>query len=67
MMALDVDPWFLQAVDRLRRGFLWAGKSDAQGGCCLVSWDKVCQPKFLGGLGFRDLKKLNAVLRARWL
>jgi hypothetical protein len=42
LMALDVDPWFIQAVDRLRRGFLWAGRPGARGGCCLVAWDKVC-------------------------
>jgi hypothetical protein len=67
LMALDVDPWFIKAVDRLRRGFLWAGKPDARGGCCLVAWEKICQPKHLGGLGFHDLRLLNAALRARWL
>ncbi|KAM0830460.1 hypothetical protein ACQ4PT_066193 [Festuca glaucescens] len=67
LMALDVDPWFFKAVDRLRRGFLWAGKPDAREGCYLVAWDSICQPKHLGGLGFHDLRKLNAALRARWL
>jgi hypothetical protein len=67
LMALDVDPWFVQAIDRLRRGFLWAGKVDTRGGCCLVAWEKVCEPKYLGGLGFHNLRKLNAALRARWL
>jgi hypothetical protein len=66
-MALDVDPWFVQAVDRLRHGFLWAGKVDTRGGCCLIAWEKVCEPKYLGGLGFHNLRKLNAALRARWL
>jgi hypothetical protein len=45
LMALDVDPWFIKAVDRLRHGFLWAGKPDARGGCCLVAWEKICQSK----------------------
>jgi hypothetical protein len=67
LMALDVDPWFIQAVDRIRRGFLWAGKPGARGGCCLVAWDTICQSKHLGGLGFHDLRKLNAALRARWI
>jgi hypothetical protein len=31
MMALDVDPWFIKAVDRLRCGFLWADKPDPRG------------------------------------
>jgi hypothetical protein len=67
LMALDVDPWFIQAVDRIRQGFLWAGKPGARGGCCLVAWDTICQPKHLGGLGFHDLRKLNAAMRARWI
>jgi hypothetical protein len=67
LMALDVDPWFIRVVDRLRRGFLWAGKHAARGGCCLIACASICQPKHLGGLGFHDLKKLNAALRARWL
>jgi hypothetical protein len=64
---LDVDPWFIDAVDRLRRGFLWAEKPGARGGCCLVAWYKVCQPKHLGGLGFHNLRNFSAALRARWL
>jgi hypothetical protein len=27
-MALDLEPWFLQAIDKLRCGFLWAGASE---------------------------------------
>jgi hypothetical protein len=64
LMALDVDPWVIKAVDRLQSGFLWDGKPDMRGGCCLVAWDTICQPKHLGGLGFHDLRKLNAALRA---
>jgi hypothetical protein len=37
----------------------------------LVSWDKVCKPKSLGGLGLRDPGKLNNTMGAkiwwRWL
>jgi hypothetical protein len=61
-MALDIDLWFFKAVDRLRCGFLWEGKPNAHGGCCLVAWHSICQPKALGGLGFHDLQKLNAAL-----
>jgi hypothetical protein len=67
LMAIDLEPWFLQAVDKLRRGFLWAGFGDALGGQCAVAWDLVCQPKCLGGLGFHNLRLLNTALRAKWL
>jgi hypothetical protein len=56
-----------QVVDRIRRGFLWAGQKDARGGCSLVAWDRVCQPKLLGGLGLHNLHWLSAALRARWI
>jgi hypothetical protein len=55
-----MEPWFLQVVDKLRRGFFWAGKEDARGGSCLVAWNQVCQPKSLGGPGLHNLKLLNA-------
>jgi hypothetical protein len=67
LMALDLDPWFLQAVDKLWCSFLWATREEAHGGCCVVGWDMVCQPKHLGGLGFHNLHILNAALRMRWI
>jgi hypothetical protein len=56
LLALDLDPWVLQMIDRIRCGFLWAGRKDARGGSCLVAWDGVCQPKSLGGLGLHNLR-----------
>jgi hypothetical protein len=37
LMALELEPWFPQAVDKLRCGFLWAGREDASGGSCAVA------------------------------
>ncbi|KAM0885331.1 hypothetical protein ACQ4PT_030415 [Festuca glaucescens] len=67
LMALDVEPWFIQAVDKLCRGFLWAGKNEVNGGNCMVAWDAVCAPKCLGGLGLANLRWMHAALRARWM
>ncbi|KAM0883422.1 hypothetical protein ACQ4PT_031650 [Festuca glaucescens] len=67
LLALDLDPWFFKAVDKIRRGFLWADTDDAKGGCCPVAWRLVCQPKGLGGLGLHDLRRMNTALRTRWL
>jgi hypothetical protein len=64
-MALDLDPWFFKAVDKLRWSFLWAGKDDTLGGCCPVAWHLVCQPKSLGGLGLHNLRRMNIALRTR--
>jgi hypothetical protein len=60
-MALDLPPWFIKAVDKICRGYLWKGRLDAKGGHCLVAW-----PMELGGLGIADLQVLNWALRVRW-
>jgi hypothetical protein len=35
-MGLDLDPWFLQEVDKLRCGFLSAPGGEASGRCCAL-------------------------------
>ena len=38
-------------IERLQRGFLWSGVGEEKRDH-LVSWDVVCKPKAIGGLGF---------------
>ena len=66
LMATDLPTWALKAIDKIRRGFLWRGRKEAQGGHCLIAWPKVCRARELGGLGISDLKLLGYVLRVRW-
>jgi hypothetical protein len=66
-MAIDIPPWALHAIDKIRRGFLWRGRKDAKGGHCLIAWGRVCRPLHLGGLGISSLKELCWALRTRWL
>jgi hypothetical protein len=66
-MAIDFQPWPIKAIDKIRRGFLWRGRKDVQGGHCLVAWEKVCRPTELGGLGISDLRTLGWALRMRWI
>ena len=65
-MAIDLPPWALKAIDKIRRSFLWMGRKEANGGHCLIAWPKVCRPRELGGLGITDLKTLGIALKARW-
>jgi hypothetical protein len=65
-MAIDLPPWAIKAIDKIRRGFVWRGRKEAKGGHCLIAWPKVCRAKELGGLGISDLKPLCIALRVRW-
>ena len=56
LIAISVPKWFIKAVDKIRKGFLWQGKEKANGGCCLVAWEKVMRPLELGGLGIPNLE-----------
>jgi hypothetical protein len=67
LMAIDLPPWAIKAVDKIRRGFLWKGRRDAQGGHCLVAWVKVRRPIELGGLGIADPRSFSWAFRTRWL
>jgi hypothetical protein len=48
----------------MQRNFLWHGHN-LEKKWALVSWDKVCKPKYLGGLGLQDTGKLNSTMGER--
>jgi len=57
----------IEAIDKIRRGFLWKGRKDVRGGHCLIAWSKVTRPCYLGGLGISHFQFLGWALRLRWL
>lgn len=42
----------------------WVCKEKGRG-CAMLAWDKVCLPKGMGGLGFRDLRRFKLALLSR--
>jgi len=66
-MAVELPPWALRAIDKIRRNFLWRGRKDAKSGHCLLAWPKVCRPVEIIGLGISNLQNLNSALRMRWI
>jgi len=67
LVAIRVPKWFIRAVDKIRRSFLWKGRKEANGGSCLVAWEKVMRPIDLGGLGIHNLEFMGWALQMRWL
>jgi len=51
-------------LDRINRDFFWK-QSHSGKGMPLVAWDKVCQPKQLGGLGLRKTAAVNTAFLAK--
>jgi hypothetical protein len=43
LINMKVPKWFIKAIDKLRKAFLWKGRQ-VNGGSCLVAWDKVQRP-----------------------
>ncbi|WKA00162.1 hypothetical protein VitviT2T_018548 [Vitis vinifera] len=53
-------------IERLQREFLWLGVGEGKRDH-LVSWDIVCKPKAIGGLGFGKIALRNVTLLGKWL
>ena len=51
-------------INGLLRKFWWGSKKGERK-TAWVSWEVMTQPKFMGGMGFRDIKLFNLALLAR--
>jgi hypothetical protein len=66
MACIEWDQGSIDAVDKLRRAFLWKNREKILGGHCLVAWDIVTMPRIQGGLGIRDLRIHNKAVMANF-
>ena len=52
-------------LERIQRQFLWGGR-DLEKKVSLVSWSTVCTEKRKGGIGIKNLSKMNKALLSKW-
>ncbi|KAJ9555174.1 hypothetical protein OSB04_009788 [Centaurea solstitialis] len=57
----------IDAIDKLRRRFIWGVSSSGKSKICWVDWTKTTAPKQLGGLGIGSLKSANIALLIKWI
>lgn len=53
-------------LDKICRNFFWNREPDATTPN-LIGWDRICKPKFLGGLGLRKAKVNNKAMQMKLL
>ena len=53
-----------QHIDNLLRSFWW-GSKEGKRKTCWVAWEEMAKPKYMGGMGFRDIEIFNLALLAR--
>ncbi|KAB2075173.1 hypothetical protein E1A91_A07G212300v1, partial [Gossypium mustelinum] len=46
-------------------GRMWWNNKDKARGWAMMTWEKLCYPKGMGGMGFRDLHLFNLALLGR--
>jgi hypothetical protein len=67
MITIGMPKWFVKAVNKLRRGYIWKGHEQVNGDSCLIVCDKVQSLLDLRGLGVLNLEYMSWSLQMRWL
>ncbi|CAH9072437.1 unnamed protein product [Cuscuta europaea] len=53
-----------ESIEKLMNGFWWRGSKVDQKGMRWRSWENLCKPTKVGGLGFRRLREFNLIMLA---
>ena len=65
MSSFNIPAKICDKLDSTSRRFWWKPKASVGKFIAWNSWDKLCQPKSLGGLGFKKAKDFNNAMLAK--
>lgn len=51
-----------EEIENLMNRFWWVSKMENSRGIRWMCWDKLCNPKKFGGMGFRKIKEMNLAM-----
>lgn len=66
LSAFNCPKKVISSLERIMKDFLWNDQEDRRKEH-LVSWQQVCLPIKVGGIGIRSIKDLNLALPSKWL
>ena len=64
MSSFKLPDSFCEELTAMVRKFWWGQRKD-ENKIPWLSWEKLCEPKSKGGMGFKNLKHFNLVLLAK--
>ncbi|KAL4329123.1 hypothetical protein AHAS_Ahas13G0268600 [Arachis hypogaea] len=67
MMHMKIPKGICYEIEKMQRKFVWGGDMENRK-FHAVNWNTLCQPKYLGGLGFKKLETMNVafLLKILW-
>ncbi|XP_019182124.1 PREDICTED: uncharacterized protein LOC109177267 [Ipomoea nil] len=54
-----------ERIERIMNKFWWTNTGNSGGGIRWMAWQRMCSPKSLGGIGFKNLSRFNIALLAK--
>ncbi|PON39525.1 hypothetical protein PanWU01x14_304160, partial [Parasponia andersonii] len=66
MQFVSVSLSICNKVDALIRKLWWGSNANGNRSLCLKSWDSLCKPKAVGGIGLRHCHDMNRALLRKW-
>lgn len=66
MSIFRLPSWVIKEIDRIGRDFLWKSPKLGSKGLHLVTWQRICKLRNMGGWEILNLHEFNTALLGKW-